>query len=579
MLLPMAIQERATGRSFDPPAGYWQREASHNPKPLTPLGASLFIDGVNQSFRKVFADFGLLVETLEFREIGGYVYTSAKPFGVGSQGGGNLPPRPVLWLVLRLHPAFRARIKRCKAAIRSRLDQQLIGRWINEWRPRLIDDIARLRAVDLSALSDEALAGHLDELRRWLFQAFDIHFYLTAANGFPLGRLIFFCRDHLGYDDMQTLRLMSGLSSASSEPALELARVADSIKSDAALHAAVLACAPGDVASVLRDGGPEAARPFDAYLEHYGCRALRYEVVEPTLGEQPEMVGRLLQDQLRREGSLQVEQEQLASEREAAKRQALAALPDEALRSQFLTLVEECARGYPVREDNEFFTVSVPLALARFVVLEATRRLVSRGAIAIEGDVFFLQAGEIADALRGVAGQSVQRVSERRDAFQAALASDPPASFGTEPPQPPLDVLPAEARQATEVVVYMQTKVFEAEQSGRRAQAGARELAGRAAARGTYTGTARIVLGEHEFDRLRAGDVLVCPITSPVWSVLFAKVGALVTDSGGILSHPAIIAREYGIPAVVATGNGTQIIPDGARVAVDGDAGVVRLLD
>jgi pyruvate,water dikinase len=63
-----------------------------------------------------------------------------------------------------------------------------------------------------------------------------------------------------------------------------------------------------------------------------------------------------------------------------------------------------------------------------------------------------------------------------------------------------------------------------------------------------------------------------------VWSILFTKVGALVTDSGGILSHPAIIAREYGIPAVVATGNGTEIIPDGQRVTVDGNSGVVELV-
>jgi phosphoenolpyruvate synthase/pyruvate phosphate dikinase len=83
-------------------------------------------------------------------------------------------------------------------------------------------------------------------------------------------------------------------------------------------------------------------------------------------------------------------------------------------------------------------------------------------------------------------------------------------------------------------------------------------------------------MNEAEFGRLRAGDVLVCPITSPVWSVLFPSIGALVTDAGGILSHPAIIAREYGIPAVVATTNGTSVLRDGQIVTVDGANGVVR---
>jgi pyruvate,water dikinase len=82
-------------------------------------------------------------------------------------------------------------------------------------------------------------------------------------------------------------------------------------------------------------------------------------------------------------------------------------------------------------------------------------------------------------------------------------------------------------------------------------------------------------MDETEFDKIRAGDVLVCPVTSPVWSVLFPSVGALVTNSGGILSHPAIIAREYGIPAVVATANATATLKDGQVVVVDGDAGTV----
>jgi pyruvate,water dikinase len=92
---------------------------------------------------------------------------------------------------------------------------------------------------------------------------------------------------------------------------------------------------------------------------------------------------------------------------------------------------------------------------------------------------------------------------------------------------------------------------------------------------GSYTGPMRVIRNEAEFERLRAGDVLVCPVTSPVWSVLFPSVGALVTDTGGTLSHPAIIAREYGVPAVVATGNGTSALHDGQVVTVDGTAGTV----
>ncbi len=103
-------------------------------------------------------------------------------------------------------------------------------------------------------------------------------------------------------------------------------------------------------------------------------------------------------------------------------------------------------------------------------------------------------------------------------------------------------------------------------------------MKGEAVSPGVYDGMARVILDESGLDRIEAGDVLVCPITSPVWSMVFPALGALVCDSGGALSHPAIIAREFGIPAVVNTGNATSAISDGARVRVDGDAGTVTVL-
>ncbi|MGH7921902.1 MAG: PEP-utilizing enzyme, partial [Candidatus Dormibacteraceae bacterium] len=88
-------------------------------------------------------------------------------------------------------------------------------------------------------------------------------------------------------------------------------------------------------------------------------------------------------------------------------------------------------------------------------------------------------------------------------------------------------------------------------------------------------GIARIVCQPSDFSRLRAGDVLVAPVTGPQYNVVLPLIGAVVTDRGGALSHPAIVAREFGIPAVVGAGDATRRIPDGAAVTVDGDRGVV----
>jgi pyruvate,water dikinase len=105
-----------------------------------------------------------------------------------------------------------------------------------------------------------------------------------------------------------------------------------------------------------------------------------------------------------------------------------------------------------------------------------------------------------------------------------------------------------------------------------------RTIYGRAASPGRHVGTVRVIHSEAEFDRLRPGDALVCRVFLPVWTVLFSRVGALVTDSGGILSNPAIIARECGIPLVVATGLGTTLLQDGQLVIVDGTSGTVEVV-
>jgi pyruvate,water dikinase len=104
------------------------------------------------------------------------------------------------------------------------------------------------------------------------------------------------------------------------------------------------------------------------------------------------------------------------------------------------------------------------------------------------------------------------------------------------------------------------------------------EIKGVAACRGVVEGTARIIKSVEEMSRLKQGDILVCQITNPTWAPIFDKIAAAVSDIGGSMSHAAIVAREYGLPAVVGTGNGTTRIRDGQRIRVDGGRGIVTLL-
>jgi phosphoenolpyruvate synthase/pyruvate phosphate dikinase len=103
-------------------------------------------------------------------------------------------------------------------------------------------------------------------------------------------------------------------------------------------------------------------------------------------------------------------------------------------------------------------------------------------------------------------------------------------------------------------------------------------IVGTGASAGSAEGTARVVHGTEDFERVERGDVLVCTTTTPAWTPLFGAIGGLVTDTGGILSHAAVVAREYGVPTVVGAEVATRLIPDGAWVSVDGETGVVRIL-
>ena len=105
------------------------------------------------------------------------------------------------------------------------------------------------------------------------------------------------------------------------------------------------------------------------------------------------------------------------------------------------------------------------------------------------------------------------------------------------------------------------------------------DLKGFAGSPGTVEGPARVITGAAELELVQPGEVLVCPITAPSWAPVFGRIAAAVTDIGGMMSHAAIVCREYGLPAVVGTGFGTQTIKTGQRVRVDGAKGTVTVLD
>jgi phosphohistidine swiveling domain-containing protein len=200
----------------------------------------------------------------------------------------------------------------------------------------------------------------------------------------------------------------------------------------------------------------------------------------------------------------------------------------------------------------------------RRVLLEFGRRFVEAGVIEQPGDVFYLLLDELrwSAAARSVADRR-SLVALRRKEVEHFRAVSPPPALGTDNGPPPDDPMnrffgkffggPPQTVEEPDV------------------------LKGNAGSPGKVRGPAKVLRSLSEAGKLQKGDVLVAETTAPSWTPLFATVAAVVTDTGGVLSHCAVVAREYGVPAVVGTGTATELIRDGQNLEVDGDAGLVRI--
>jgi pyruvate,water dikinase len=559
------------------PPGVWTRDAFHEPEPISPFGRVALTKQVLEVLPGAFAEFGVLIDRGEVAIIGGWVYNRLVPVGAPSVRGGPPPAAPPRWLLallVRLHPAVRRRTRAARRAMGVDLPGRVIRRWTEQWRPEHRTDIDRALALDLGSLSDEDLVAELDHRVRMI--GHPAHAMVAIAYFIAVFQLVRICRELLGWEADRTLALLAGLSTTSTEPARRLARLAD-VARDSLTVRRLLTHVDETTPAQLAAEAAEFSRAFASYVAAIGHRAVRYDVLEPTLAERPHLLLKQVADQLASGYSPEAAAASAEMGRGRAASEARQILRDRspADLARFEEALARAETAYPAWEDRVWWTQSAQTALLRYLALELGRRLEARGQIGHVDDVLFLEAHEARAALLD-GSPRLDSVRLRRGQRSWAIAHPGPDGYGGEPPDPPpFDVLPAEARLVNEAVLWGFSQFF-----GRPgAMADRARLVGTAASAGTFTGTVRIVMGEDDFGRIRVGDVVVCPATSPAWSVVFPSIGALVSDSGGILSHPAIIAREHGIPAVVGTGSGTSVLLDGQRVTVDGSTGVVSLLE
>jgi pyruvate,water dikinase len=206
----------------------------------------------------------------------------------------------------------------------------------------------------------------------------------------------------------------------------------------------------------------------------------------------------------------------------------------------------------------------------RLVFMAIGRKLVEDGLFVQPDDVFFLKYEELRlIAANHEAYDSKQLIKDRRRAREDAFKVRPRSWVGTIT-EWSLHGEPYKTNWGWPDV-YTKADEMAAQPAG--------TIKGLGASAGVIEGTARIVHTPDEFDQVKNGEIVVCTMTNPAWVVIFTKIAGLVTDAGGALSHPAVVSREFGIPAVVGTGIATQRIHNGQRIRVNGAAGIVELME
>ena len=291
------------------------------------------------------------------------------------------------------------------------------------------------------------------------------------------------------------------------------------------------------------DAFGEFKQEFNTYLAEYGHRETVTPVLvtPPTQGEAPETVLALIK-------VLAAEPPRPPEDRDRAMSELLkhSLLHGPRRRARMQRWVQAARAGITFREDSHFYFL-MPLPILRKSLLEMGRRLRDVDVLDVPEAVFHLRLNELEavddpahltesekDQLRA----AVRTRSARREELSGVRLIDPGAVFP-------------------------------------RRELGDALITGTPASSGSATGPVKVIREPAEFGRLAAGDVLVCPYTNPAWTTLFQRAAAVVVDSGGPASHAAIVAREYGIPAVMGTGTGTTALTDGQLVTVDGTSGRV----
>jgi len=565
--------------AFIPPSpGAWELEQTHFTKPPSVYFATVFGPAMMRGFKEGTRHYGLLLDHLEVAVINRFVYYAARPVGA-PKGAKGPPPKPIFKLLTMLHPEIRYRIARSREAMEKKFWRDDVTRWDNEIKPMLAAEAKRLRGEDVASLSNQQLADHVRRATGFLDKAMFWHHRMNFCTMVPQGDYLVQAMGWTGLSPTELLHPMRGLSPASAGSQAELDALKPAIQADGAAMLLLLSDRPADqVLAELMDRPTAAGAAARAYVDAVGMMVVGgYDVADRHAREHPDMLLKVIRVAVMGDDPSRLATAEQALERVRAK------VPAEH-RKAFDALLAETMHTYRVRDERIFHGDAVATGIARRAVLTAGDRLKSEGRLHDATHLVDAAPDEIVSLLEGRGGPSADELAGRSRWRLETPVTAAPANVGLAPSAPPPpEWLPEPAARMARIVSTVMSLLFDvrADTAATPASSGSdvKTLKGFPVSPGIYEGPARVITNVEQLPDVQQGEVLVASSTGPTFNVVLPLIGALVTERGGVLSHAAIVSREYGLPGVVGCVGAIKAMTTGKRVRVDGGTGEVQVLE
>jgi phosphohistidine swiveling domain-containing protein len=548
---------------------FWIYDDLHIPNPVSPMffdigGWWLTCDHMFRRFGTPFACDWIA------KQINGYVYTAAIPADPSLHAEATEYQSRYVPRVPR-DADYAAKIGAYLGFALPHYAENFIDWWRDRLRPEIERNFAYLDGYDMDNASLVELAVLLEDAIDIHDRHWKIHWMINFAQFSSTLALNATIQQVKGDVDPGLVgRLMNSVEDRNWDSIEALWKMKEEIKDDDELRAAFQSGeTAGDVLRNLQ--GSERGRRFvddrlSPYGKEFGTKAIwSHEFAFKTWREDPAPIVEQVRGYLESDYDYAATIDAVRRDLEAAERELMEGVPEGEGRELLQTELQGSLNLNPLTPDHHFYVDQGTNARLRLVLMAIGRKLVERGDLHDPEDVMYLRYQELRELMADPSLVDAQAtVSRRRDEREAAYRIRPRDWVGT-------------ATQTALDFPYNGLWGFP-EKFHRRPSEKAGELVGLAASPGVIEGPAKVVESLDQFDEVKDGDVLVCRMTNPAWVVLFTKIVGLVTDAGGTVSHPAVVSREFGIPAVVGTSTATQEIKTGDRVRVNGSTGVVEIL-